>query len=116
MGRLLALVRSFSKVEQYKPALLFLSLLGFMAAMLQLVKYAQLRMLPEATLEPQVALHDPSNQGSQPGALVVVGQRTPVPENGLVITQYHHRYHYGCEPGGVGQSLSTARVDHGTLQ
>ena len=31
---LLALVRSFSKVGQYKPALLFLSLLGLMAAML----------------------------------------------------------------------------------
>ena len=39
------LVRSFSKVGQYKPALLFLSLLGLMAATLQL-EYVHLHMPP----------------------------------------------------------------------
>ena len=43
---LLALVRSFSRVAQYKPALLFLSLLGLMAATLQLVEYAHLCLHP----------------------------------------------------------------------
>ena len=43
---LLALVRSFYRVGQYKPALLFLSLLGLMAATLQSVEYAHLRMHP----------------------------------------------------------------------
>ena len=43
---LLALVRSFSKVGQYKPALLYLSLLGLMAATLQTVQYAHLHICP----------------------------------------------------------------------
>ena len=43
---LLALVRSFSRVGQYKPALLYLSLLGLMAATLQMVEYAHLHMHP----------------------------------------------------------------------
>ena len=43
---LLALVRSFFRVGQYKPALLFLSLLGLMAATLPSVEYAHLHMHP----------------------------------------------------------------------
>ena len=43
---LLALVRSFSRVGQYKPALLFLSLLGLMAPTLPLMEYTHLRMRP----------------------------------------------------------------------
>ena len=43
---LLAMVSSFSKVGQYKTALLFLGLLGLMAATLQLVEYAHLHMCP----------------------------------------------------------------------
>ena len=39
---LLALVRSFSRVGQYKPALQYLSLLGLMTATLQMVEYAHL--------------------------------------------------------------------------
>ena len=42
---LLAFVRSFSKVGQYKPSLLF-CLLGLMAATLQLVEYVHLHMRP----------------------------------------------------------------------
>ena len=44
--RLLALVKSFSKVGRYKPTLLFLSLLGLMAATLQLMEYDHLQMHP----------------------------------------------------------------------
>ena len=43
---LLALVRSFSMVGQYKPAFLYLSLLGFIAATFQMVEYAHLHMCP----------------------------------------------------------------------
>ena len=43
---LLALVRSFSRIRQYKPALLFLSLLGPIATTLQSVEYAHLHMHP----------------------------------------------------------------------
>ena len=43
---LLALVRFFWKVGVHKPALLFLSLLGLMAVMLQSVEYAHLCMCP----------------------------------------------------------------------
>ena len=46
IDRLLAMVTSFSKVGQYNTALLFLSLLGLMAATLQLVEYAHLHMRP----------------------------------------------------------------------
>ena len=38
-------------VGQYKPALLYLSLLGLVAATLQMVEYAHLHMVPEASLE-----------------------------------------------------------------
>ena len=41
---LLALVRSFSKVRQYKTALFFLSLLSRMAATLQSMEYAHVHM------------------------------------------------------------------------
>ena len=44
INRLLALVRSLSKVGQYKAALLFLSLLRLIAAPLQSVEYAHLHM------------------------------------------------------------------------
>ena len=44
INRLLALVKSFSKVGVYKPVLIFLSLLGLMAATLQSVEYAHLCM------------------------------------------------------------------------
>ena len=44
IDRLLALVKSFSRVGQYKPALLYLSLLGLMADTLQMVEYAHLHM------------------------------------------------------------------------
>ena len=43
---LLALVRSFAKVGQYVPALFYLSLLGLMAANLQLVEYAHFCIQP----------------------------------------------------------------------
>ena len=43
---LLAMVRSFSRVGQYKTALLFLGLLGLVATTLQLVEYAHLHMRP----------------------------------------------------------------------
>ena len=46
VDRTLALVRSFSRVGQYKPAFLFLSLLGLMAAMLPSVEYTHLCMHP----------------------------------------------------------------------
>ena len=46
IDRLLAMVSSFSKVGQYKTALLFLGLLGLMAVILQLVEYAHLHMHP----------------------------------------------------------------------
>ena len=46
IDRLLAFVRSFAIVGQYKPALLFPSLLGLMAATLPLVEYAHLYMCP----------------------------------------------------------------------
>ena len=45
IDRLLALVKS-SRVEVYKPALLFLSLLGLMADILQSVEYTHLRIRP----------------------------------------------------------------------
>ena len=44
IDRRLAHVRSFSKIGQYKPALLFLSLLGLMATMLQSVENTHLHM------------------------------------------------------------------------
>ena len=46
IDELLAFIRSFSRVGQYKPTLFFLSLLGLIAATLQLVEYAHLRMCP----------------------------------------------------------------------
>ena len=46
IDRLLALVRSFSRVGHYKQALLYLSLLSLMAATLQMVEYANLHMHP----------------------------------------------------------------------
>ena len=46
VDRLLTLVRSFSRVGQYKSALLFQSLLDLMAATLPLVEYAHLCMHP----------------------------------------------------------------------
>ena len=111
---LLALVRSFSKIGQYKTALLFLGLLGVCPH-----SHASHPVVPEAMLEPrnpQVAVLDPSKKGSQPGASVVVIQGTPFPGSSFFSTQHHHNYHDGCENGGMGRLLLTANVDHGTLQ
>ena len=44
----LALVRSVSKVGQYKTALLFLSLLGLMATTLQWVEYPTFTCIPSS--------------------------------------------------------------------
>ena len=41
---LLAMVKSFSRVGQYQTALLFMGLLGLMAATLQVVEYAHLHI------------------------------------------------------------------------
>ena len=70
-------------------------------------------VVPEVPLEPcnpQVALHESSNQGSKPGTSVAVGQGAPLPGNAFYITQHHHYYHYRCEHGGLGRPLPTARV------
>ena len=117
------LVRSFSKVGQYKAALLSLSLIDLMAATLQMVVYppshAPHPVVPEVPLElhnPRVAAPTPCHQGSGPSTSVVISRGAPFTKNALFVTQCHHHHYYGCEHGGLGWRLSSARVDHGTLQ
>ena len=76
-------------------------------------------VVPEVPLEPRnpkLATPNLCHQGSRPSASVVVSQGTPLPGNAFYITQHHHHYHYGCEHGGMGRPLPTARVNHATLQ
>ena len=114
------LVRSFSKVGQCKTALLFLGLLGLMAAMLQPVvcppSHASHPFVPEANLQPHnliIVIRD-RNQVLQ--WWWWSSQGTLFPGNALFFTQHRYHYHYGCMHGGMGWSLPTARVNYGTLQ
>ena len=118
---LLAMVRSFSKMGQYKTTLPFLGLLGLMAATLQLVEYTLLHMHPIQWFLKWRWNHVTHRLrykilGPKPSASVVVGQGTPFTGSALFLTQHHHHYHYRCEHGGLGRSLPAARVDHSTLQ
>ena len=76
-------------------------------------------VVPEAALEPRnprVMIQDPGSQSPQPSASVVVSQGTPFTRSALFLIHHYHHYYYGCEHGGLGRSLPTARADHGTIQ
>ena len=53
---------------------------------------------------------------AQADSLTNAGVRYASVSTVYTSAQHHHHYHYGCEHGGLGQSLPTARVNHGTLQ
>ena len=79
IDRLLALVRSFSRVGQYKPVFLYLTLLGLMASTLQM-EYAHLHIVPSVVPSVLFELHNPwaaepnpCHCGSGPSASVMVG-------------------------------------------
>ena len=112
------MVKSFSMVGHYQTALLFMGLLGLMAATLQVVEYAHLHMWPI-----QWYLKQRWNHVSQElSHRIMVSRdlkqhlqwwsvREPLTRSALFLAQHHHHYHYGCEHGRLSGSTTALYND-----
>ena len=123
---LLALVRSFSRVGQYKLALLFLSLLGLMTAILSSVEYTYYLCMHSIQLYLKCRWNHIANGFGHPilvsKDLIQALQRWSVrehlsqgmpftlPSTTITITMDASMEGWGCH------CMPAARVDHDTLQ